>query len=131
MNKVIKNPTYFVDIDGTITKYRKFNEIEEITAEPIQDVIDYVNREFDNGAIIIITTARPNSYRLLTEHELDILGVKYHKILMGCGRGSRIILNDLDPDNPEIPRAVGINLKRDEGLKNIEIPNNIKSYESN
>jgi hypothetical protein len=37
----------------------------------------------------------------------------------------------LDPDNLEIPRAVGINLKRDEGLKNITIPDNINSYESN
>jgi hypothetical protein len=49
---------------------------------------------------------------------------------MNCGRGSRIILNDLDPDNLEIPRAVGINLKRNQGLKDITIPNNINSYES-
>lgn len=130
MSKVIKNPTYFVDIDGTISKYRKFSDLEVTQPEPIQDVIDYINEEFDNGAIIIITTARPDSYRLLTEHELNFLGVKHHKILMNCGRGSRIILNDLDPENLEIPRAVGINLKRDEGLKNVEIPNNIKSYES-
>jgi hypothetical protein len=131
MSKVIKNPTYFVDIDGTIAKYRNFNELGHTKPEPIQDVIDYINNEFDNGAIIIITTARPESYRLLTEHELNVLNVRHHKILMGCGRGSRIILNDLDPDNLEIPRAVGINLKRDEGLKNIELPKNIKSYESN
>jgi hypothetical protein len=36
----------------------------------------------------------------------------------------------LDPDNLEIPRAVGINLKRNEGLKDIIIPENINSYES-
>lgn len=127
----VKNPTYFVDIDGTIFKYRNFNELGHTKPEPIQDVIDYVNNEFDNGAIIIITTARPESYRLLTEHELNMLNVRHHKILMSCGRGSRIVLNDLDPNNLEIPRAVGINLKRNEGLINVEIPNNIKSYESN
>lgn len=127
----VKNPTYFVDIDGTIFKYRNFNELGHTKPEPIQDVIDYVNNEFDNGAIIIITTARPESYRLLTEHELNMLNVRHHKILMNCGRGSRIVLNDLDPNNLEIPRAVGINLKRNEGLINVEIPNNIKSYESN
>ena len=41
MNKVIKNPTYFVDIDGTIIKYRKFSELGQTTPEPIQDVIDF------------------------------------------------------------------------------------------
>ncbi len=128
---IVKNPTYFVDIDGTIAKYRNFNELGQTKPEPIQDVIDYINEEFDKGAIIIITTARPDSYRLLTEHELDLLNVRYHKIIMNCGRGSRIILNDLDPNNLEIPRAVGINLKRDEGLKSTVIPENIKSYETN
>ena len=131
MSKVIKNPTYFVDIDGTIVKYRKFTELSSTPPEPIQDVIDYLNEQVSNGAVIIVTTARPDSYRLLTEHELNVIGLKHNQIIMNCGRGSRIILNDLDPDNLEIPRAVGINMKRDEGLKNITIPDNINSYESN
>jgi hypothetical protein len=131
MSKVIKNPTYFVDIDGTIVKYRKFSELSQTKPEPIQDVIDYLNEQFNKGAVIIVTTARPDDYQLITEHELNAIGLKHHKIIMNCGRGSRIILNDLDPDNLEIPRAVGINLKRDEGLKNITIPDNINSYESN
>jgi hypothetical protein len=130
MSKVTKNPTYFIDIDGTIIKYRKFTELGNTVPKPIQDVIDYLNEQFTNGAVIIVTTARPDDYRLLTEHELNVVGLNYHQIIMNCGRGSRIILNDLDPDNLEIPRAVGINLKRDEGLKNIIIPDNINSYES-
>jgi len=130
MDKIIKNPTYFVDIDGTIIKYRKFTELNKTPPEPIQDVIDYLNEQFTNGTVIIVTTARPDSYRLLTEHELNLIGLKHNQIIMNCGRGSRIILNDLDPDNLEIPRAVGINLKRNQGLKDITIPNNINSYES-
>jgi hypothetical protein len=130
MKKVIKTPTYFVDIDGTVIKYRKFTKLYNTSPEPIQDVIDYLNEQFTNGAVIIITTARPDDYRLHTEYELNVIGLKYHKIIMNCGRGSRIILNDLDPDNLEIQRAVGINLKRDEGLKNVTIPKNINSYES-
>jgi hypothetical protein len=50
---------------------------------------------------------------------------------MNCGRGTRVVLNDVDPDKPELPRAIGINLKRDEGLKDIQIPSNISPYESN
>ena len=59
------------------------------------------------------------------------LGVKYSQLIMEMGRGTRVILNDVDPENPELPRAIGINLKRDEGLKDIEIPSYISPYESN
>ena len=131
MTKLIKNPTLFVDIDGTIVKYRKFSELAESVLTPIQDVIDFVNDHFNNGAIVIITTARPESYREFTEHELNILGVKYNQIVMGCGRGTRVVLNDIDPDKPELPRAIGINLERDGGLEEITIPPYISPYESN
>jgi hypothetical protein len=131
MSKVIKNPTLFVDIDGTLVKYRKFSELSESVLTPIQDVIDFVNDHYDNGSVVLITTARPSSYELFTKQELEKIGVKYHQLIMNCGRGTRVILNDKDPENPMLDRAVGINLIRDLGLKYISIPNSVKSYESN
>ena len=130
MKKVVKNPTLFVDIDGTLVKYRKFSELAESTLTPIQDVIDFVNSHFDSGSVIIITTARPETYREFTENELGTLGIKYNQIVMNCGRGTRVVLNDIDPDKPELPRAIGINLERDGGLREIEIPLYISPYES-
>ena len=130
MKKVVKNPTLFVDIDGTLVKYRKFSELAESTLTPIQDVIDFVNNHFDSGSVIIITTARPETYREFTENELGTLGIKYNQIVMNCGRGTRVVLNDIDPDKPELPRAIGINLERDGGLREIEIPSYISPYES-
>lgn len=127
---VIKNPTLFVDIDGTLVKYRKFSELSQSILTPIQDVVDFVNDHYNNGSVIIITTARPSSYREYTIEELGKIGVKYHQLVMDCGRGTRVILNDRDPDNP-IDRAVGINLIRNGGLSNITIPEDIKPYESN
>jgi hypothetical protein len=47
---------------------------------------------------------------------------------MNCGRGTRVVLNDLDPENP-IQRAVGINFVRDGGFKSIGGIPDIKSYE--
>jgi len=116
MSKVIKNPTFFVDIDGTLVKYRKFSELATSILTPIQDVIDYVNSQYDSGSVIIITTARPSSYELFTKQELEKLGVKYHQLVMNCGRGTRVILNDVDPEMENIERAVGINLKRNMGF---------------
>lgn len=131
MEKITKHPTFFVDIDGTIVKYRKFSELSTAILTPIQDVIDFINKSYDEGCHIVITTARPQSFELFTKQELEKLGVKYHQMLMGIGRGTRVVLNDKDPDSPELPRAWGINFIRDQGLKDIEIPLFISSYESN
>jgi hydroxymethylpyrimidine pyrophosphatase-like HAD family hydrolase len=128
MSKVIKNPTLFVDIDGTLVKYRKFDELSESVLTPIQDVIDFVNEQYNNGSIIIITTARPSSYNLFTKQELEKIGVNYHQLVMDCGRGTRVVLNDMDPNNP-IQRAVGINFVRDGGFESIGGIPNIKTYE--
>ena len=126
----IKNPTFFVDIDGTLVKYRKFSELSESVLIPIQDVIDYVNKQYNSGAVIIITTARPSSYELFTKQELEKIGVKYHQLVMDCGRGTRVILNDKDPENP-IERAIGINFVRDGGFESVGGVPEINSYESN
>jgi hypothetical protein len=111
-----KYPTYFVDIDGTIAKYRKFSDLNVTNPEPIQSVIDKVNSEYDNGAHIVITTARPLDLEQFTKKELEVLGVKYHQIIFGLGRGTRYVINDKDPEYPDVDRAVGINLNRNEGL---------------
>lgn len=128
---VTKNPTFFVDIDGTIVKYRKFSELSNSVLEPIQDVVDYLNSQYDKGAVIIITTARPEKFRHFTILELNQIGMKWHQLVMECGRGTRVIFNDKDPENPTLERAVGINFTRDGGLDSIGGPPNIENYESN
>jgi hypothetical protein len=131
MSKVIKNPTFFVDIDGTLVVYRKFNELSTAILTPIVEVVDYINEQYNSGAVIIITTARPSTYELMTKQELETIGVKYHQLVMDCGRGTRVILNDKDPEQPDIERAVGINLQRNMGFKTLDGPPRIDKYESN
>ena len=58
MEKIKKSPTLFVDIDGTLVKFRKFAELQNSVLIPIQDVIDYVNDQYNLGSVIIITTGR-------------------------------------------------------------------------
>ena len=114
---MIKNSTYFVDIDGTIVKYRQFDSLLSTKAEPIQDVIDSLNEEYDKGSHIVVTSARPIEYLEFTKKELKKIGLKYHQVILGIGRGTRFVINDIDPDNPMVKRAVGINLIRDKGYK--------------
>ena len=129
MEKIKKNPTFFVDIDGTLVKYRKFSELKESVLTPIQDVVDFINNQYKNGAIVVITTARPDEYRHFTVLELNELGIKYHHLITGCGRGSRVVINDKDPDNSDIDRAIGINLVRDMGFESVGGVPNVEAYE--
>lgn len=130
MSNITKHSTFFVDIDGTLVKYRKFEELSTAKLEPIQEVVDFINKSYDEGCHIVITTARTEPYRLFTKQELEKIGLKYHQIIMGLGRGTRIVINDKDPDKPELDRAVGLNLTRNEGFKNIDLSTIIGGYES-
>jgi len=89
---MIKYPTYFVDIDGTLVKYRKFTEINEVPLTPIQSVIDKVNNEYDNGAHIVITTARPVEFELFTKQELEKIGVKYHQLILAAAQDMLLMI---------------------------------------
>jgi hydroxymethylpyrimidine pyrophosphatase-like HAD family hydrolase len=129
MIKTTKNPTFFVDIDGTLVKYRKFAELENSTLEPIQDVIDTINDYYEKGAHIVITSARPDSYELFTKQELETIGVKYHQIILGLGRGTRVVINDNDPQNPEISRSLGVNLNRNMGWEGLDLTQVVSPYE--
>ena len=105
-----------MDIDGTLIKYRPFDQIETVAPEAITSVLDLIKTKYEEGAHIVITTARPSELELFTKQELEKIGVKYHQLVMGIGRGTRYIINDKDPQAPEVDRAVGINLIRNQGL---------------
>jgi hypothetical protein len=117
---MVKNKTIFCDIDGTIFEYRKFETYTSSTPTPIEDVVEKIKEWFDNGEQIILTTARPEYMRYRTMEELNMFNIPYTTLLMGIGRGPRYVINDMDPNKPG-KRATGINLKRNEGFKDINL----------
>lgn len=117
---MVKHKTLFCDIDGTIFVYRKFETYTTSEPEPIMSVIDKMKEWYVNGEHIVLTTARPEYLRYQTQKELTKYGVPYHTLLMGIGRGPRYVINDMDPNKPG-ERATGINLKRNEGFKDVDL----------
>jgi len=117
---MVKNKTIFCDIDGTIFTYRRFESYTTSLPEPITDVIDKIMEWYDNGEHIILTTARPEYLRYRTMEELNEYNIPYNTLLMGIGRGARYVINDMDPNKPG-KRSIGINLKRNEGFKDINL----------
>ena len=110
-----KKNTYFVDIDGTIFIYRKFETYTTSEAEVIESTKEFLLSARKEGHTIILTTARPTSLRLHTEYELDVNDIPYDQLIMGIGRGPRYLINDMDPNKPG-ERAICYNLKRDAGI---------------
>jgi ribonucleotide monophosphatase NagD (HAD superfamily) len=111
-----KKNTYFVDIDGTIFVYRKFETYKSSEAVAIKSTKQFLQKVNDEGHMIILTTARPEDLRDHTVYELDKNNIPYDKILMGIERGPRYLINDMDPNKPG-DRAICYNLERNGGIK--------------
>ncbi len=110
-----KKETYFVYIDDTIFKYRKFETYETSKAEIIPSTLEYLKEKSTKGHMIILTTARPKWLREHTIKELKENEVPWDRLEMGIERGPRYLINDMDPNNPG-ERAISINLIRDNGI---------------
>jgi ribonucleotide monophosphatase NagD (HAD superfamily) len=112
---MVKQNTYFVDIDGTIFVYRKFETYESSEAVAIKSTKQFLQKINDEGHMIILTTARPEELRDHTEYELVKNNIPYDRLIMGIERGPRYLINDMDPNQPG-ERAICFNLKRDKGI---------------
>jgi hypothetical protein len=110
-----KNPTIFCDIDGTLFIYRNFESLSTTPAVVIDSVATYLRKEKVKGAVIVITTARPEYLRSFTEIEIQVNNIPFDQLVMGIGRGERILINDSDEGSTE-PRAIAYPLIRDKGF---------------
>lgn len=112
---VEKKKTYFVDIDGTIFKYRKFGTYETEPAQVIESTYKHLKNLEAEGHMIILTTARPESLYDLTLRELNENNIPFNKLIMGIERGNRYVVNDKEKEEGE-DRAIAINVERDQGI---------------
>jgi len=111
-----KKNTYFVDIDGTIFVYRKFETYKSSEAQAIKSSKQFLQKVRDEGHMIVLTTARPQELREHTIYELTKNGIPFHQLVMGIERGPRYLINDMDPNKPG-ERAIAINVIRDGGIQ--------------
>lgn len=109
-----KKPTIFCDIDGTLFKYRQYDDITKTPAEVIESTAKYIKEQHAFGSYIVFTTARSEKLREYTAYELVKNEIPYHQIVMGINRGLRVLINDNDLVGGD--RAMAISLKRDEGF---------------
>lgn len=117
----MKSITIFIDIDGTILYHagniQKMLENNFPTVLP--NVIEKMNEWYFRGHHIVLTTARPESYREKTVEDLQGFGLPYHQLVMGVSHGPRIVINDTKPDMKQT--AFAFTVERDFGLSGFDI----------
>jgi len=113
--------TIFLDIDGTLVKHQgNLTKMMSNEMELLPSVIDKLNEWEGNGHKIILTTGRRECLRKITEEQLLKNGIFFDQLIMGLNRGERILINDIKPNN-DMTVASAIEIKRNEGLKDINI----------
>ena len=114
--------TIFCDIDGTLVIHSKPTDAQ-LPSHKLSLLEGTIEKllEWDKlGYKIILTTGRKESLRKVTQDQLEKAGIIYDQLIMGIGGGKRYLINDFKENNNE-PYACNINVKRNSGIKNINI----------
>lgn len=115
--------TIFLDIDGTLLQQNSGDNLTEILKKPPR-VLPGVMQKLDEwhilGYTVILTSARPEGSRLHTTQQLNEAGIyHYAQLILGVGHGRRVVINDHTDHN--LPRAIGIPLKRNVGIGDVNV----------
>jgi NDP-sugar pyrophosphorylase family protein len=115
-----KPHTIFCDIDGTIIKHsHRFSHVGKDASKDLSGVIDKFNEWDSKGHKIILTTARKESARYITEKQLTELGFCWDMLIMGVTSGKRVIINDKLQET-DSDRALSVNVITDSGFDNVD-----------
>jgi histidinol phosphatase-like enzyme len=118
--------TIFLDIDGVLLWHaRELATIWDYARDEEDDrrlpgVAEKLQEWDTKGYKIILTTGRRECMRQDTEQQLARHGIFYDLLIMGVGRGQRVVINDFKA-NSEEPTAVAICVTRNKGLVDVEI----------
>ena len=120
MNEILPK-TLFMDIDGTLVEHKNphLTSLLSHKMNVLDGTIERILEWNRKGYTIILTTGRRESNREVTIKQLQEAGIFYDQLIMGVGRGPRVVINDIKPDG--MLTAYSINLVRNSGVKDINI----------
>lgn len=113
--------TYFLDIDGTLLEHLK--DFEKITTteniRALHGAKEKTGKWHCEGHTIIITTARSESMRGITERQLQNAGIVYDQLIMGLSAGVRVLVNDYKWGGEYKAKAYNV-LRNKDGLFDVD-----------
>ena len=113
--------TILCDIDGSIVKHKETLEcMLSGDLEALPGVLTTIELWLQNNCLIFLITARPESARIITEQQLQRIGIKYHQLIMGATNQQRFLINDTKPHMSITARAFTV--ERNVGLEEFSPP---------
>ncbi len=112
--------TIFSDIDGTLIEQVSFEELDPNVVNVLPGVKEKMLEWYDAGHYIVLTTARPEHLREITEIQMNVAGIRFDQLVMGIGREERILINNNSSKDPQRNRAFGVPVARDGGFNQID-----------
>lgn len=119
--QLAKKRTYFVDIDGTLLFLPKHVSYDSKDIKVIPGTIEKLSEWKTQGHKIILTTGRITERREKLEKMLKEINIPYDQLITGLHPGPRILINDKKPYSVFHRMAIGVQLKRNEGISEINI----------
>lgn len=113
--------TLFMDIDGTLVEHKNphLTSLPSHKMNVLDGTIEKLLEWNKKGYTIILVTGRRESNREITVKQLQEAGIFYDQLIMGIGRGPRVVVNDLKPNG--MISAHSFNIVRDSGVKSIDL----------
>ncbi len=113
--------TIFCDLDGTVIEHQNEPRYDR-PLQPLPGSKEKIAQWMDEGFLVVLTTARPESEQQQLEQALREQGVPFHRLNMGLPSGPRYIINDRKPSAILVPQVVSYEISRNEGIDHISIP---------
>ena len=120
MKREQKYKTIFSDIDGTLIEQVRFEDLDPNVVNVLPGVKEKMLEWYDAGHYIVLTTARPEHLREITEIQMNKAGIRFDQLVMGIGREERILINNNSKGEPDNHRALAVPVVRDGGFENLE-----------
>lgn len=121
-----KASTIFCDLDGTIIEHESEPDFSSITL--LEGAGEKIEQWRCDNCFIVLTTSRDEQFRPEMEKLLRENKIRYEYLIMGLPPGTRHLINDKKP-YADAPMAVGHNVIRNEGIKNLELGNSLATLE--
>lgn len=107
--------TWIFDFDGTLVEHNAYKYGEDKLLPGVKEFLD----EIPKCDYVLILTGREKEAEEKTVKFIKENNLRCDKIIFEMPLGERILFNDKKPSG--LPMSHSVNLKRNEGLKNIEI----------
>ncbi len=110
----------FCDIDGVLIEHEDIPKYDH-SLKALPGVYDKLKKWYNEGYRLILITCRSSEDREKLIKALKEANIQYEQLITGLPSGPRYLINDRKPSSMLIPQATAFEIKRNQGIGELEI----------